>query len=116
MADGLQIQCKVCRSEYQKKYRETKEGKDRDARWNASNGARDCYVKYKNANKLKKSAHQVIKNEIRSGRMIKECCSECGSQKAVSHHDDYNYPLVVRWLCAKCHSKWHKINGPGLNG
>ena len=30
-------------------------------------------------------------------------------------HDDYDKPLIVRWLCRMCHCKWHKANGEGAN-
>lgn len=115
MSDGLQVQCKSCRAEYQRKYRKTKAGKKRDKKWNSSEGAKKAYIRYKNANPKIKAAHQAIKNEIRSGRMKKQPCSECNNSHAVSHHDDYAYPLVVRWLCPGCHNKWHKENGEGLN-
>lgn len=39
-------------------------------------------------------------------------CSECGViEKLVAHHDDYAWPLTVRWLCKRCHHEWHY--GPG---
>lgn len=43
-------------------------------------------------------------------------CEHCGRFRyTVAHHDDYQNPLDVRWLCRPCHGKWHAENGPGLN-
>lgn len=58
---------------------------------------------------------------VRSGALVRpETCSECGTRpgpridgkpgRIQGHHDDYNFPEQVRWLCAKCHSRWHKHN------
>ena len=43
-------------------------------------------------------------------RIIEESstCDCCGALLPLeAHHDDYNYPLNVRWLCKKCHTEWH---------
>lgn len=33
-------------------------------------------------------------------------CEDCGSAAALDrHHDDYDKPEEIRWLCRKCHRK-----------
>src|SRR5262245_10815927 len=47
----------------------------------------------------------------RSGRAIKDGklipathCEMCGDEaKTDGHHPDYDHPLVVQWLCRRCH-------------
>lgn len=80
--------------------------------------------KYKAANKetcealrkeyLKKTnrAQPKIMKAISSGRILRQPCEVCGAEPAEAHHDDYNKPLDVRWLCRACHSKWHRNNKP----
>ena len=45
--------------------------------------------------------------------MIK--CEICGKEKTHAHHDDYDKPLNVRWLCAEHHRQWHAKYGEALN-
>lgn len=57
---------------------------------------------------------------IAKGKLVPLPCEVCGDdekdkngvRKCVAHHDDYSKPLNVRWLCRKCHHKWHKENKP----
>lgn len=62
-------------------------------------------------NPLKVRAHIAVNNAIRSGRMAKptKCC-KCGvvSSELQAHHNDYEKPLEVTWLCSCCHSSLHK--------
>jgi excisionase family DNA binding protein len=54
--------------------------------------------------------------EARRRGVLKPSPCPCGSKKrTVGHHDDYLYPLGVRYLCDKCHRRWHKKHGPGQN-
>lgn len=58
-------------------------------------------------------ARQMVSRAVRKGILIRpEECSRCGERPGVNvaggpkiqgHHHDYNKPLDVEWLCAKCH-------------
>ena len=57
-------------------------------------------------------AHNQINNAIKLGKLIRKPCEVCGTEPTDAHHDDYNKPLEVRWLCKRCHVEWHKDNEP----
>ncbi|WP_299079039.1 hypothetical protein [uncultured Paraglaciecola sp.] len=121
--DGLSSKCKICQSLYDKtrsnlpkrvnarlQYAQTEKGKS------AGNRAKKAWEA---RNAIKKGASTIVNNSIRDGRIIKSNnCESCGISNVhiQGHHDDYAKPLEVRWLCPKCHTAWHKANGPGLNG
>lgn len=46
---------------------------------------------------------------IRKERLKRLPCEVCSEQKTEAHHDDYNKPLEVRWLCRKHHREFHTI-------
>ena len=78
--------------------------------------ARDKWIA---SNAVKRGASVIVTNAVREGKLIKKyACESCSSTETLTHghHDDYAYPLTVRWLCAKCHVAWHRENGHGLNG
>lgn len=62
-------------------------------------------------NKKQRFANVTLCNAVRDGRIEKPSnCSMCGviDEKLHGHHDDYNKPLDVRWVCVKCHHEIHK--------
>lgn len=84
---------------------------------NGKKATKAAKARWEMKNPIKKGASTIVGNAIRDKRLVKpESCSQCGKGGRIhGHHDDYAYPLAVRWLCAKCHTAWHKENGEGLN-
>jgi len=53
-------------------------------------------------------ARQILKYQMRAGRIKEEPCKKCGSTEDVNaHHEDYSKPLDVVWLCRQCHLELH---------
>jgi hypothetical protein len=64
----------------------------------------------------KKRAQLTVMAALRGGKLIRPVeCSECGErpdppvgyslpQIIEAHHDNYDEPLKVRWLCKRCHA------------
>jgi hypothetical protein len=48
------------------------------------------------------------KKAIRSKVLLRMPCETCGEIKAEAHHDDYDQPFNVRWLCRKHHGDHHQ--------
>jgi uncharacterized OB-fold protein len=55
----------------------------------------------------KNKARQAVNNALRDGRIVKQNCEKCGSEKSQAHHPDYRSPLKVMWLCFKHHREEH---------
>lgn len=66
--------------------------------------------KYRNSpiGKFKIRARLAVFNAIKSGDLIKLPCEVCGEKKSEGHHEDYNKPLEVIWLCREHHIELHK--------
>ena len=53
-------------------------------------------------------AHNAVSRAIKSGELIRIPCIRCGEKKSLAHHEDYDKPLEVMWLCQPCHKQRHK--------
>ncbi len=60
--------------------------------------------------RVKGAAHKAYKklhSEVKKGNIVKPArCEECNKKhKLTAHHEDYNKPLDVEWLCYECHGR-----------
>ena len=53
-------------------------------------------------------SHSAVARAIRCGSLVRQPCIRCGEAKSVAHHEDYDKPLDVMWLCQPCHKQRHK--------
>jgi hypothetical protein len=53
-------------------------------------------------------AHSSVARAIRNGTLVRQPCVRCAETKSIAHHEDYDHPLVVMWLCQPCHKQRHK--------
>ncbi len=44
---------------------------------------------------------------LKRGKITKEDCVDCDSEASEMHHENYDKPLEVLWLCKLCHRKRH---------
>ncbi len=59
-----------------------------------------------------------VNRAIQRGEITPTPCEVCGAESrgadgrrlVHAHHDDYNFPDRVRFLCQTCHYEWHKHN------
>lgn len=58
-------------------------------------------------NPTKLSAQRKARWAKKKGDLIQEPCEFCDSEEVVMHHDDYDKPLDVRWLCKVHHREIH---------
>ena len=60
------------------------------------------------ANLAKYEAHLAVRRALASGALEKQGCEVCGSVAVDAHHERYDAPLDVRWLCRCHHVRLHR--------
>jgi hypothetical protein len=53
---------------------------------------------------------------IKAGRIRKRPCIVCGGKEVIAHHEDYNNPYKVIWICEKHHKEYHEGKIALFNG
>ena len=108
--------------EWQKKYKETGRRKEALLKYSKTEKAKLTQLKYHQSKKGRTSrslcskrymsknpkitkAHQAVIRAIKNGVIKRMPCVICGATKTHGHHEDYNKPLEVIWLCPKHHKE-----------
>lgn len=118
MADGHLNKCKVCAKKDVHDHRHYSPAREKILAYDRARGNRHNkeYLKEYRAKYPKKyKAHGIVNRAIRSMKLFKEPCEICGKDEVHAHHDDYDKPLNVRWLCSEHHRQWHAKHGEALN-
>ena len=62
---------------------------------------------WRRANPAKYDAHLAVQRALNTGELAKLPCEVCGGETVDAHHDQYDEPLNVRWLCRRHHTRLH---------
>jgi len=88
--------------------------KEANHNWKGGRSKNNYYYKkrYKEKYPEKVKANDKVQRALKSGKLTKpNFCSNCGKQeereKIEGHHEDYDKPLQVEWLCKDCHRERH---------
>jgi hypothetical protein len=114
MADGHLNKCKACAKNDVGKHRS--ENLDRIRQYDRDRGKLDHRIKlatemtrsWRAEDKRRQTAHTAVAKAIRNGVLTRMPCERCGAVKSEGHHEDYDKPLDVMWLCQPCHKQRHK--------
>lgn len=114
MADGHLNKCKDCTKNDVHSYREQnlekireydrKRSKNKDRQ----KAAYEITKIWRQDDRRRTAAHNAVARAIKSGKLVRLPCSICSNQKSVAHHEDYDKPLDVVWLCQPCHVNHHR--------
>jgi hypothetical protein len=63
---------------------------------------------WRNLDKRRVKCHNAVARAVKKGILVKLPCERCQDTKSVAHHEDYDKPLDVMWLCQICHTQRHK--------
>lgn len=63
---------------------------------------------WRSEDKRRSGCHLMVARAVRNGKLFRQPCVKCGEVKSLAHHEDYDKPLEVMWLCQPCHKQRHK--------
>ena len=114
MADGHLNKCKECTksdsTENRNKNLERIREYDRERAKNPERKAASVSISkaWRREDPRRRKAHDAVSYAIKKNHLVRSPCCRCGSERSLAHHEDYDKPLVVIWLCQPCHKQRHK--------
>ena len=114
MADGHLNKCKECnkndatthRNKNLEKVREYDRARGKESK--RLKAATEITRAWRAEDSRRLVAHSQVAKAIRNGTLVRQPCVRCAEAKSIAHHEDYDHPLVVMWLCQPCHKQRHK--------
>lgn len=114
MADGHLNKCKECTKDDANSHRVKNIDKVRE--YDRERGKRPERIKanveiskmWNAEDRRRKRSHNMVARAISSGKLVRQPCFRCGNLKSLAHHENYDKPLEVIWLCQPCHKQRHK--------
>ncbi len=114
MADGHLNKCKECTKADVRLHRIVSDRPreyDRERYRKPERYARASAVsaKWARENSKRKNASTIVSRALKAGKIVRpDTCEICGIEGRIhGHHEDYDKPLEVMWLCPKCHHGRH---------
>jgi len=109
MADGHLNKCKECTRKDSAKRLEIKK---QDPEWVEKERIRHInkFRKYRHGTEeeVKKiNARAMVTRAIAENKIKRLPCVVCGNPKSQGHHEDYDKPLEITWLCIRHHNDRH---------
>jgi ribosomal protein S27AE len=114
MADGHLNKCKECTkndvAQHRSKNIEKIRAYDRERGKHPERAKAAAQISsaWRKADNRRTRAHNAVTRAVRSGKLVRQPCERCGEIKSLAHHEDYDKPLEVVWLCQPCHKQRHK--------
>lgn len=53
------------------------------------------------------SARSYAGEYKKRGKLVQQPCIVCDAPDVEMHHPDHEQPLLIAWLCRRCHLDWH---------
>ncbi len=109
---GIDCYCKDCRNEIGRKRDRLPRRLEKTKRYYATERGKEVQrtnarARY-NKDKRKKLAIVLVGKAIKEGVLTRQLCETCGVDNTHGHHNNYDKPLEVHWLCPQHHWDFHR--------